>query len=131
MLIDMATLTGAARVALGPELPPFYTTDSAFAADVSDAGLRLNDPVWRMPLWAPYEQMLSSKIADVNHISTGGFAGSITAALFLQKFVENAGTWAHFDIFASVVTEKPWAPVGGEAQAIRALFDALTRRFSA
>lgn len=130
MLIDMATLTGAARVALGPELPPFYTSDSAFAAEVTEAGLQLNDPLWRMPLWAPYEQMLSSKIADVNHISTGGFAGSITAALFLQKFVENAGTWAHFDIFASVATEKPWAPVGGEAQAIRALFDVLTRRFA-
>jgi leucyl aminopeptidase len=130
ILIDMATLTGAARVALGPELPPFYTSDNAFADEVAKAGLRLNDPVWRMPLWDPYKKMLSSTIADVNHISTGGFAGSITAALFLQKFVEKAEIWAHFDIYASVATEKPWALVGGEAQAIRALNDVLTRRFS-
>ncbi len=129
LLIDMATLTGAARVALGPELPPFYTGDDSFASEVTEAGLRLNDPLWRMPLWAPYEQMLSSTIADVNHISTGGFAGSITAALFLQKFVENAGIWAHFDIFASVAKEKPWAVSGGEAQAVRAIFDVLHRRF--
>lgn len=130
-LVDMATLTGAARVALGPELPPFYTSNDAFAAEISSAGMRLNDPVWRMPLWAPYAQMLSSKIADINHISTGGFAGSITAALFLQKFVEKAETWAHFDIFASVATEKPWARPGGEAQAIRALFDVFSQKFPA
>ena len=129
ILIDMATLTGAARVALGPELPPFYTASTDFANEVADAGLRLNDPVWRMPLWAPYSQMLSSKIADVNHISTGGFAGSITAALFLEKFVEKAAIWAHFDIFASTATDKPWARAGGEAQAIRALFDVLSKRF--
>lgn len=131
ILIDMATLTGAARVALGPDLPPFYTADAVFANEVADAGLRLNDPVWRMPLWAPYSQMLSSKIADVNHISTGGFAGSITAALFLEKFVEKAATWAHFDIYASTATDKPWARAGGEAQAIRSLFDVLSKRFSA
>ena len=129
ILIDMATLTGAARVALGPELPPFYTANTEFANEVADAGLRLNDPVWRMPLWAPYSQMLSSKIADVNHISTGGFAGSITAALFLEKFVEKAAIWAHFDIYASTATDKPWARAGGEAQAIRALFDVLSKRF--
>ncbi len=130
-LIDMATLTGAARVALGPELPPFYTHNDDFAADLSKAGMRLNDPVWRMPLWSPYGQMLSSKIADINHISTGGFAGSITAALFLQKFVEKSDTWAHFDIFASVATEKPWALPGGEAQAIRTLFDVFSQKFAA
>ena len=73
--------------------------------------------------------MLSSKIADINHISTGGFAGSITAALFLEKFVEKADIWAHFDIYASVVADKPWARAGGEAQAIRALFDVLSKRF--
>jgi leucyl aminopeptidase len=129
ILVDMATLTGAARVALGPDLPPFYTADTAFAGDVADAGMRLNDPVWRMPLWAPYSQMLSSKIADVNHISTGGFAGSITAALFLEKFVEKAAIWAHFDIYAAVTADKPWARAGGEAQAIRALFDVFSKRF--
>ncbi len=131
MLIDMATLTGAARVALGPELAPFYTNDEMFASSLHEAGLRLNDPLWRMPLWDPYAKMLSSRIADINHISTGGFAGSITAALFLSRFVEKASSWTHFDIFAWVPTEKPWAPVGGEAQAIRALFEVISTRYPA
>ncbi len=130
LLIDMATLTGAARVALGPDLPPFYTANDEFAAEVATAGMKINDPVWRMPLWSPYDQMLSSKIADVNHITSGGFAGSITAALFLSRFVERASIWAHFDIFAWVPSEKPWAPVGGEAQAIRALYKVLSDRYS-
>jgi len=131
LLIDLATLTGAARVALGPDLPPFYTDDDRFAIDLDAAGLRLNDPLWRMPLWDPYAKNLSSRIADINHISNGGFAGSITAALFLNRFVEKASTWAHFDIFAWVPAEKPWAPVGGEAQAIRAIFDVLSTRYPA
>ncbi|MEL6750776.1 MAG: leucyl aminopeptidase family protein, partial [Pseudomonadota bacterium] len=97
LLIDMATLTGAARVALGPEVMPFYTDDDAFAEALLAKAEQVADPIWRMPLWPGYTSMLSSKIADVNHISTGGFAGSITAALFLQRFVEKAQTWAHFD----------------------------------
>ncbi|MEM9732180.1 MAG: leucyl aminopeptidase family protein [Pseudomonadota bacterium] len=130
LLLDMATLTGAARVALGPELAPFYTHDDGFAEALSHAAQKVNDPVWRMPLWAPYQSMLKSSVADVNHISTGGFAGSITAALFLDRFVEKADCWGHFDIYGWVPKEKPWATVGGEALAIRALFAGLSDRFS-
>ncbi|PCH47557.1 MAG: leucyl aminopeptidase [Hyphomicrobiales bacterium] len=125
LLIDMATLTGAARVALGPDLPPYYTHDDAFARKLDKAALSVHDPLWRMPLWAPYQSMLASKIADVNHITAGGFGGSITAALFLSRFVENAKTWSHFDVFAWVPIPKPWAPVGGEAQGIRALYEVI------
>ena len=129
MMIDMATLTGAARVALGPDLPPFYTDDDKFADTLSATSMKLNDPLWRLPLWDPYQSMLGSKVADVNHITAGGFAGSITAALFLSRFVENAKTWAHFDIFGWTPAEKPWAPVGGEAQGIRALFETFQNRY--
>ena len=129
MMIDMATLTGAARVALGPDLPPFYTHDDQLAEALMSASSKQYDPVWRLPLWEPYQTMLASKVADVNHISTGGFAGSVTAALFLSKFVEKTTCWVHFDIFGWVPTAKPWAPVGGEAQGIRTLFHVLSERF--
>jgi leucyl aminopeptidase len=130
VLIDMATLTGAARVALGPDLPPFYTDDDDFAESLAAAASKEADPLWRMPLWAPYDERLASKIADVNHISDGGHAGSITAALFLSRFVANAKTHVHFDIFAWNDRSKPGRPVGGEAQAIRALFSVLKNRFA-
>jgi leucyl aminopeptidase len=129
LLIDLATLTGAARVALGPDIPPFYTRDDAFAADVSAASLAAGDPLWRLPLWTPYEDGLKSKIADLNNVSPGGFAGSITAALFLGRFVEKAKTWMHADIFAWVPAARPGQPEGGEAQAIRALYHYLKDRF--
>lgn len=129
LLIDLATLTGAARVALGPDIPPFYTRDDAFAADLSASSLAAGDPLWRLPLWAPYEEGLKSKIADLNNVSPGGFAGSITAALFLGRFVEKAKTWMHADIFAWVPTARPGQPEGGEAQAIRALYRYLKDRF--
>ena len=131
LLIDMATLTGAARVALGPDLPPFYTDDDAFAGELSLAAEAVEDPLWRMPLWQPYEARLASKIADTNNVTPDGFAGSITAALFLKKFVEKASVWAHFDVFGWNSVEKPHCPVGGEAQAIRALERVLASRFSA
>jgi leucyl aminopeptidase len=129
MLIDMATLTGAARVALGPDLPPFYTNDDEFAEELSGAASSVEDPLWRMPLWKPYEKKLASKIADTNNVTTDGFAGSITAALFLKKFVNKAKIWAHFDIFGWNPAEKPHAPVGGEAQAVRAIFEVLKQRY--
>ncbi|NTS30778.1 leucyl aminopeptidase family protein [Phyllobacterium sp. BT25] len=129
ILIDMATLTGAARVALGPDLPPFYTNDETFAAEVARAADTVADPVWRMPLWQPYESKLSSRVADTNNVTTDGFAGSITAALFLQKFVGKAKVWAHFDIYGWNPVEKPHSPVGGEAQAIRALYHLLKHRY--
>ena len=129
LMIDMATLTGAARVALGPDLPPIYTDDDEFADHLAIASNETLDPLWRMPLWDPYQKMLASKVADVNHISTGGFAGSITAALFLSRFVEKANTWAHLDIYGWTPSAKPWAPVGGEAQGIRALFKTIRERY--
>ena len=131
MMITLATLTGAARVALGPELAPYYSDDAAFAADLEAAAARVADPVWRMPLWRNYEGMLASSVADVNHISSGAFAGSITAALFLSKFAAGAGAWAHFDIYAWRPKAAPGRPVGGEAQAIRAIFEMLQARCGA
>jgi len=129
LLVDMATLTGAARVALGPDLPPFYTADDALASDLAAASLAVEDPLWRMPLWRPYDAKLSSKIADINNVTTDGFAGSITAALFLRRFVEKTASWAHFDIFAWNPADRPHGPAGGEAQGIRALERVISARF--
>jgi leucyl aminopeptidase len=129
LLVDMATLTGAARVALGPDLPPVYTRDDAFASELAAASTAVNDPLWRLPLWAPYDGLLASKIADVNHISSGPFAGSITAALFLGRFVEKARTWLHADVFAWTPSAKPGKPEGGEAQVIRALARVIEARY--
>lgn len=129
LLVDMATLTGAARVALGPDLPPFYTDDDRLADELGKAAVSVEDPLWRMPLWAPYDAKLSSKLADMNNVTSDGFAGSITAALFLKRFVENATSWVHFDIFAWNPTERPYGPAGGEAQGIRALERVLSKRF--
>ncbi|TPK40083.1 leucyl aminopeptidase family protein [Mesorhizobium sp. B2-5-4] len=129
LLVDMATLTGAARVALGPDLPPFYTDDEAFAAELAAASIAVEDPLWRMPLWRPYDAKLSSKIADINNVTTDGFAGSITAALFLKRFVEKTASWAHFDIFAWNPADRPYGPAGGEAQGIRALERIMSTRY--
>jgi leucyl aminopeptidase len=129
LLVDMATLTGAARVALGPDLPPFYTDDDALAAELSAASLAVADPVWRMPLWAPYDRKLASKIADINNVTSDGFAGSVIAALFLRRFVEKTERWVHFDIFGWNPADRPHGPMGGEAQAIRALEAVISRRY--
>jgi leucyl aminopeptidase len=129
LLIDMATLTGAARVALGPDLPAFYTSDEAFADRLYQAGLAAADPMWRLPFWMPYDSYLKSKVADVNHIFNGPFAGSITAALFLKRFVRKARRFAHFDIFAWMPRALPGRPAGGEPQCARALFDVITETF--
>jgi len=129
LMIDFATLTGAARVALGPELPPAYTDDDRLAEDFARHGMNENDPVWRMPLWKPYAAMLDSKSADMNNVSSGGFAGSITAALFLQRFVERAKSWLHLDIYAWVPSAKPGRPEGGEAMTARALYALLKERY--
>jgi leucyl aminopeptidase len=129
LMVDMATLTGAARVALGPDLPPFYTGDEALAADIAAASVAEEDPLWRMPLWQPYAAKLSSKIADMNNVTSDSFAGSITAALFLKRFVERTKAWAHFDIFAWNPADRPHGPAGGEAQGIRALEKLIAQRF--
>jgi len=127
LLIDYATLTGAARTALGPDLPPFYTHDDGLASEITRLGQAVNDPVWRMPLWPPYERMLDSRIADLNHVSGGSFAGSVTAALFLNRFVEKTDSYAHFDIYAWNPSSKPGRPEGGECQAARLTY-ALVRQ---
>ena len=127
LVVTMATLTGAARVALGPDLPPFFTEDADFAAGIEAAAADVHDPVWRLPLWRPYDAWLTSKVADVNHVSTNGFAGSIVAALFLRRFVSAAQAFAHFDIYAWNPSARALGPEGGEAQAIRALFHYLSR----
>ena len=129
LLIDMATLTGAARVALGPDLPPFFTHDDALAEAIVVKAEESADPLWRLPLWQPYAQKLSSRIADINNVTTDGFAGAVTAALFLSRFVEKAKAHVHFDIFGWVPVEKPASPVGGEAQAIRALYLLLKEKY--
>jgi leucyl aminopeptidase len=129
LLIDLATLTGAARVALRPDLPPFYTADDALAADLAAASVRVFDPLWRMPLWAPYRAMLDSRVADMNNVAAGGFAGSILAALFLEKFVAKAREWVHVDIFAWTPKARPGRPEGAEAQAIRALYEVIAARW--
>lgn len=131
LVIDMATLTGAARTALGPDLPPFYTDDEALAAELATSAEAMADPLWRMPLWKPYDAWLESKIADVNHVSDGPFAGSITAALFLRRFVEKAKAYVHFDIYGWAPKPRPGRPVGGEAQGIRALYHLIKRRYGA
>jgi leucyl aminopeptidase len=129
LLIDMGTLTGAARVALGPELPPYYTDDEALAADIAKYAVSERDPLWRMPFWQPYDSMLDSKTADVNNVSGGSFAGSITCALFLKRFVSKAKAFAHFDIYAWTPSAKPARPEGGECQVARGLYALLKARY--
>ncbi|MDQ4061948.1 MAG: leucyl aminopeptidase family protein [Pseudomonadota bacterium] len=129
LLVDLATLTGAARVALGPDLPPFYTPDDRLAADLAIQAEASFDPLWRMPLWPAYDALLSSKIADVSHVSSAPMAGSITAALFLKRFIEKARAWVHFDVYAWNPKTLPGRPEGGEAQAIRALYALLKARY--
>lgn len=129
LLIDLGTLTGAARVALGPELPPFYTNDETLASDVARCARDENDPLWRLPLWMPYDAWLDSKVANVNNAPSGGFAGSITCALFLKRFVESAKSWLHVDIYGWTPSAKPARPEGGECQAARAIYKLLSERY--
>ena len=129
LIADFATLTGAARVALGPELPAMFTDDDALAAELASAGVAEHDPLWRLPLWQPYAAMLDSKVADTNNVSSGGQGGAITAALFLRKFVA-AKSWLHLDIFAWNTAAKPGRPEGAELQTARALYAMLTKRYS-
>ncbi len=129
LLIDLGTLTGAARVALGPDLPPFYTNDETLALDVARCAKEENDPLWRLPLWPAYDSWLDSKVANVNNAPSGTFAGSITCALFLQRFVEDAKSWLHVDIYGWTPSAKPARPEGGECQAARAIYKLLGERY--
>jgi leucyl aminopeptidase len=129
LVIDLGTLTGAARVALGPDLPPFYTRDDPLAAALARCAETENDPLWRLPLWGAYDKWLDSKVADLNNAPSGGFAGSITCALFLQRFVEPTTPWLHVDIYGWTPVAKPARPEGGECQAARAIFALLCDRY--
>jgi leucyl aminopeptidase len=129
LIIDFATLTGAARVALGPELPAVFTEDEDIAVALGRHGAAEADPSWRLPLWQPYRTMLESKVADTNNVGAGAFAGAITAALFLSRFVSQAKSWLHFDLFSWNATGRPGRPEGAEAQTIRALFALLAERY--
>ena len=125
LLVSMATLTGAARVAVGPDLAPFYTDDEGIARALSEAGARVRDPVWRMPFWAPYEPQLEPGIADLDNAPKGGFAGSVLAALFLRRFVSGQRRYVHFDIYGWQPSDAPGRPKGGVGQGARALLETI------
>jgi len=126
-LISMATLTGAARVAVGPDLAPYYTDDDSMAAILADSGAAVADPLWRMPFWTPYESMIEPGIADLDNAPAGGFAGSITAALFLRRFVDQTPRYVHFDIYGWQPNAVPARPKGGVGQGARAILEALPK----
>jgi len=130
LIIDFATLTGAARVALGPELPALFANDEALAGGLIEGGNAVGDPVWRLPLWQPYEELFSSDIADIANAGDTPFAGAVTAALFLQKFVPAATPWAHLDTFAWRPAAKPGRPKGGDALGLRAAWALLQARYA-
>ena len=129
LMIDYATLTGAARVALGPDLPAMFCNDHALARAFSESSVNCDDPVWRLPLWSGYDDMLKSDVADIANSSESGMAGAITAALFLRKFVPKGISWVHFDTFAWRSAAKPGRPKGGDALGLRAAFDVLKSRY--
>jgi len=129
LLMDVATLTGAARAATGMELPPFFTDDDKLASDLMRIGAAAQDPLWRLPLWRGYEDTLSSRVADLNNNPAYNYAGAITAALFLNRFVANTKSWAHLDIPAWIDRAKPGRPIGGEANGARAIYALLKERY--
>jgi leucyl aminopeptidase len=130
LLIDLATLTGAARVALGPELPALFTANEKLATDILLSGASTNDPLWQLPLWNGYDDEFGSKIADINNVSSSGFSGAIIGALFLRRFVTQAQSWAHIDMYAWNGKERPGRPIGAEPQCIRALYTYIKARFA-
>jgi leucyl aminopeptidase len=130
LLFDFATLTGAARVALGPDLPALFATDESLGQAWAKAGIADGDPLWPMPLWAPYAANLGGGIADLNNVTTDGFAGAIYGGLFLQRFVRQAKAWAHVDTFAWNPRNRPGRPEGGMSQGVRAAFALLAARYA-
>ena len=129
MLIDFATLTGAARIALGPDLPALFCNDDWLAAELLAAGEAAEDPLWRLPLWPGYRKLVDGATADLTNAPEGRFGGAITAALFLEEFINGAASWAHIDFMGWNTTNKPGRPLGGEAMAIRAVFETIEKRF--
>ncbi|MBE7212311.1 MAG: leucyl aminopeptidase family protein, partial [Gluconacetobacter diazotrophicus] len=130
LLLDVATLTGAARVALGPDLPALFTDDDTLAAHLLAAGAERFDPLWRLPLWGGYDEWLRSAVADLNNVSSKPMAGAVTAALFLRRFVPAGTRWAHIDTYAWNDTARPGRPEGGEALGLRALLGGTLRNFN-
>ena len=131
LIVDFATLTGAARIALGPDLPALFVSDEELAADIEQSSKEVDDPLWRLPLWDAYDEMLKSDIADLANASGSPMAGAVVAAVFMKRFVPDAVRWAHLDTFAWRETAKPGRPKGGEALGLRAVFASLQRRFPA
>jgi leucyl aminopeptidase len=129
LIIDFATLTGAARVALGPDLPALFVSDDSLAATIASAAQEVEDPVWRMPLWKPYDEMLKSDVADLVNSAPSSMAGAVVAAMFLKRFVPDGLPWAHLDTFAWRETAKAGRPKGGEALGLRAVFASLRERY--
>jgi len=129
LIIDFATLTGAARIALGPDLPAFFANDDVLATGAEQASRDVNDPLWRMPLWDPYDEMLKSDVADFANAANSPMAGSIVAAMFLKKFVPGEIAWAHLDTYAWRDQGKPGRPKGGEALGLRAMLALLESRY--
>jgi leucyl aminopeptidase len=129
LLVDLATLTGAARVALGPELPAIYSTPAQLGMELRAIGEREADPLWPMPLWSGYEDDLASRVADLNNVSSTPFAGSIIAALFLKRFVARTRNWLHGDVYAWNAKERPGRPVGADPHTVRALYGLIRQRF--
>jgi len=130
LVLDFATLTGAARVALGPDLPALFVNDEDLAQQLLDSGTQVSDPLWRMPLWKPYDEMLASDVADLGNVSDAPLAGAVTAALFLQRFVPEGTPWAHFDTFAWRASARPGRPKGGDALGLRATWEMLRLRYA-
>jgi len=130
LLLDAATLTGAARVALGTEVPALFCTDDAVADGIIKCSNEVSDPMWRMPLHKPYKKMLASKVADIHSCSEGGYAGAITAALFLHEFAKDAPVWAHIDTMGYNLSSKPGRPEGGEALALRAVYEFIKKQYT-
>jgi leucyl aminopeptidase len=131
LIIDFATLTGAARVALGPDLPALFASDDDLGSSIELAGKDVDDPVWRMPLWDPYDEMLKSEIADLANAANSPMAGAVVAAMFMKRFLPEGMPWAHLDTWAWRDTARPGRPKGGEALGLRAVFDSLHKRFPA
>jgi len=130
LLLDCATLTGAARIALGPELQALFCDDDEVADGLLKAGTKVGDPLWRMPIWRPYRKLIDGKCADLNNVAQGTFAGSIIGALYLAEFVSASTPWAHLDIMAANPTSKPGRPEGGEATGMRALYAYIRQRYA-
>lgn len=131
LVIDFATLTGAQRVALGPDVPSFWVADDALAADLSSRSVKYDDLMWRLPLHTPYRSKLDSAIADIKNSAVGGHGGAITAALYLKEFVTDETTWIHVDLMAFNPTSKPGRPEGGEAMGLRAMYALVADKFAA